>query len=216
MRNYPTDTEIQECFDYMFSLFADYERTDHLASLLKAHIEKDRDRLGEYHFADPTFEDMFLEIFLHENPLALILITHLYIETICDKIVNKILPQASEVFKNRRDITFSLKLDIIRASGKVPKSITSDIKNINVLRNQNAHNLGSSIEDFDFSRFTFCKDIYSKTNMVEFTVKWELHMYVLRYIAYFIALRLARDTRLIRSLKGRKKAKIPEGDDIPF
>ena len=216
IRDYPTDTEIQEYFDEIFTIFANYEHPGELEKLLKSHIETERDRLSAYHFADPIFEDMFLEIFLHENPIALILITHLHIETICDRVLNKILPEAPEVFKNRRDLTFSLKLDIIRASGKVPKSICYDMKTINTLRNQTAHNLRSSIEDFDFSRFTFCKDVYSKTKMVEFTVKWELHMHILRYIAYFIPVRLVRDTCLIKSLKGRKKAKLPEGEDIPF
>lgn len=215
-RNYPVDTDIQEFFDEIFTIFANYERPDDLEKLLNSQIEADRDKLGEYHFADPIFDDMFQEIFLHENPIALTLITHLYIETICDRVLNSILPEAPAVFKNRRDITFSLKLDIIRASGKVPKSICSDIKTINILRNQTAHNLGGSIEEFDFSRFSFCSDIYSKTKMEEFTVKWELHMHILRYIAYFIPVRLARDTRLIKSLKGRRKAKLPKGEDIPF
>lgn len=216
LSTYPSDEQIQMFFDEIFGLFARYDHPSELEANLNARIVADREELAQYHFADPVFEDMFREVFLHENPIALILITHLYVEKICDRLVHKILPKASEAFKGRKDITFSLKFDIIRASGKVPSDILNDIKVVNVLRNHTAHNLDSSIEDFDFSRFTFCKEIYYKTQMVEHTVKWELHMHLLRYIAYFVPVRLARDTRLIKSLKGRRKAALREKDDIPL
>jgi hypothetical protein len=217
VRSYPTDLEIQGLFDEIFAIFADCKHLLKLEDTLKLRVEADLAMLSQYHFADPLFEDMFREIFIHENPIALILITHLYIESICDKIINKILPNAKEVFKNNKNLTFSLKLDIIQASGKVPKPMCSDIKLINTLRNRTAHNLTYSIEEFDFSRFTFCNNMYQKTGAVECMLQWELHMHVLRYIAYFISIRLARDTRLIKSLKGRRKPQpVEDGDDIPF
>ncbi len=63
---------------------------------------------------------------------------------------------------DRRDFTFSLKLDILRSKNYLDEKLYSDVILLNKLRNKFAHNLFYDLSDFDMSKFYYCDELYDR------------------------------------------------------
>jgi len=89
----------------------------------------------------------------HEDELGLIVKGHLLIEYIINKIIERKCKNPKIILLNRQNYTFSVKLQIVFSMGFLPQSIYRNIRRVNRIRNEFAHNLEPNYDKIDF-KFT--------------------------------------------------------------
>lgn len=82
-----------------------------------------------------------------DDILAIVLKTHLYTEYWIDQLVKEVSLTANESIK----YSFAVKLNLIYNMGCIPEALYLNIKKLNKLRNQFAHNLDFDINDADWN-----------------------------------------------------------------
>jgi hypothetical protein len=91
----------------------------------------------------------------HEDELGLIIKGHLFVEFVINQIILKRCKSPKEILKDSRAYPFSVKLQLIYSMGLVPNHIYHNIRKINRIRNELAHNLEIDYKKIDF---TFRRD----------------------------------------------------------
>lgn len=98
----------------------------------------------------------------HEDELGLIIKGHLLVEFIIDQVILKRCKSPKDILKDSRAYPFSVKLQIVYSMGLVPNNIYQNIRKINRIRNELAHNL-----EIDYRKIDF---MFYKDNGVEMSI----------------------------------------------
>ncbi|HEX8599430.1 MAG TPA: hypothetical protein VF952_13045 [Chloroflexia bacterium] len=104
----------------------------------------------------------------HEDVLGIVLKGHLLIEYVLNKIIERQFRDSKGMLTDHRSFTFSVKLQMLYASHNLPEYLYRNIRNINKIRNQVAHNLDV---DFDSVDFVFHKSDGETINLREAAIK---------------------------------------------
>lgn len=99
----------------------------------------------------------------HEDELGLIIKGHLFVEFIINQIILKRCKSPKEILKDSRAYPFSVKLQLIYSMGLLPNPIYRNVRKINRIRNELAHNL-----EIDYNKIDF---IFHRTDGKEVSVK---------------------------------------------
>jgi hypothetical protein len=87
----------------------------------------------------------------HENELGLIIKGHLFVEFVINQIILKRCKGPKEILKDSRTYPFSVKLQLVYSMGLLPNPIYQNIRKINRIRNDLAHNLEINYGKIDFT-----------------------------------------------------------------
>ena len=87
----------------------------------------------------------------HEDELGLIIKGHLFVEFIIDQIILKRCKSPKAILKDSRAYPFSVKLQMIYSMGLMPYQIYQNVRKINRIRNELAHNLEVNYKKIDFT-----------------------------------------------------------------
>jgi hypothetical protein len=90
----------------------------------------------------------------HEDELGLIIKGHLFVEFVINQIILKRCKSPKEILKDSRAYPFSVKLQLSYSMGLISNPIYQNIRKINRIRNELAHNLEIDYRKIDF---TFCR-----------------------------------------------------------
>ena len=165
--------------------------------------------------------DYLSELFLHQHPLVLVLTMHLFVEAFLDEIIKRKFHDSKRLFQ-RREFTFSFKLDLLKSKNYLDEALFRDISLLNSLRNKYSHKLTFGIGEFDFSQFTYCQDVYQWIQHYDdgLGVRDMVHPFLLRYILYFLLDRMTDRHPFLSDLKSFHFEDVAglagSEDDIPF
>ena len=87
----------------------------------------------------------------HEDELGLIIKGHLFVEFVINQIILRRCKSPKEILTDSRAYPFSVKLQLVYAMGLIPNPIFQNIRKINRIRNELAHNLEIDHERIDFT-----------------------------------------------------------------
>ncbi|HEY4761154.1 MAG TPA: hypothetical protein VIH42_11290 [Thermoguttaceae bacterium] len=87
----------------------------------------------------------------HEDELGLVIKGHLFVEFVINQIVLKRCKSPKSILDDHRAYPFSVKLQIIYSMGLIPAYIYQNIRKINRIRNELAHNLEINTNKIDFT-----------------------------------------------------------------
>ena len=90
--------------------------------------------------------DIFKRLTKLKEDRAIVLVGALFVENAVDQLITSIIPDFSKVNK-RKEITFSVKIDLAKALNMAPSSILNCADRIRDIRNEFAHNI--ELETFD-------------------------------------------------------------------
>jgi hypothetical protein len=138
-------------------------------------------------------------IYDDKNPISLTLKSHLFLENFLDEIIRKKFKKPEILFK-RREITFSVKIDLLYAGNHLTEDLYNDITRVNSLRNKFAHNLHCDIADYDITRFKFMEDI-KKIRAIKVETKRAVNTYYLRLAYHYLILRLTNKYQFLTDLR---------------
>ncbi|MCX9026333.1 MAG: hypothetical protein OIN85_09600 [Candidatus Methanoperedens sp.] len=169
---------------------------------------KERDLIERDFYIKTTHEKPLGSEFLRKiydeiDPLSLIVKAHLFVENFLDEII-RIKFRNSQLILDRRDFTFSLKLDILRSKNYLDEKLYSDIMLLNKLRNKFAHDLFYDISDFDMSKFYYCDGFYDKVKTNSKEAKRVLNIHILRIVLCQLLFRLTKKYPFISDIKIKK------------
>lgn len=99
----------------------------------------------------------------HEDELGLIVKGHLLIEYVINKIIEKKCKDPKVILLNQQNYTFLIKLQIVFSMGLLPQSIYKNIKRVNRIRNELAHNLEPKYDKIDFE---FVRDAVTSEEII--------------------------------------------------
>ncbi len=89
----------------------------------------------------------------HEDELGLIIKGHLLIEFIINLIIQKRCKSPNVILEDHRTYSFSVKLQLVYSMDLLPKHIYLNIRKVNKIRNQLAHNLELDTDKLDYKLF---------------------------------------------------------------
>ncbi len=87
----------------------------------------------------------------HEDELGLVIKGHLFVEFVINQIILKRCKSPKEILNDSRAYPFSVKLQIVYSMGLMPNPIHQNIRKINRIRNELAHNLNIDYKKVDFT-----------------------------------------------------------------
>jgi hypothetical protein len=86
----------------------------------------------------------------HEDELGLVVKGHLFIEFVINQMILKRCKSPKTILEDHRSYPFSVKLQIVYSMGLLPHPIYLNIRRVNKIRNQFAHNLEIDVNKIDF------------------------------------------------------------------
>ena len=208
-------------FEAIVDCCEDYALVEDLEKYLAGRTASERDAILKNARFGPLGSDLLRQLFLHESPLSLVVTAHLFFEAFLEEIIRRKFPHCEILFK-RRDFSYSLKLDLLRAKGSLDAAIYNDLRLLGNLRNKFAHNLEFSLAEFDFTRFTYCKEIYRESAWDWAEGHVRINLYLLRHILQLLLMRLTERHPFIVELKSSYaqdetyEADHDDDDEIPL
>ncbi len=100
---------------------------------------------------DKEFERFQAATGKENDPIILLLRSHLYSESLLERIITFMLPRGDKLIENG-NLTYHNKLVVVEALDCLPDIIVSSLRNLNKVRNQCAHELNRKITDGDITR----------------------------------------------------------------
>lgn len=152
----------------------------------------------------PLGSELLRKIYLEEDPLALVLKAHLIIEIVLDEIIRKKFRYGNVLLK-RKDVSFSLKKDILRSKNYLDLNLHSDIRLLNDLRNKYAHDYFYDIADFDMSKFYYCDRLYDGVPTKRAKTKRLINLKTFQFfVLVYLLTRLTKKFPFIADIKIKK------------
>lgn len=152
----------------------------------------------------PLGSELLRKIHLEEDPLALVLKAHLIIEIVLDEIIRKKFRHGSILLK-RKDVSFSLKKDILRSKNYLDLNLHSDIHLLNDLRNKYAHDYFYDLAEFDMNKFYYCNGLYDGVFADKARTRRLLNLKTFQFlILFFLLARLTKKFPFIADIKIKK------------
>ena len=91
----------------------------------------------------------------HEDELGLIIKGHLFVEFVVNQVILKRCKSPKTILNDHRAYPFSVKLQMVYSMSLLPNHIYQNIRKINRIRNELAHNLEVDNKKIDF---TLCRE----------------------------------------------------------
>jgi hypothetical protein len=126
--------------------------------------------------------NFFQLIFSIDDPLHLIIRSHLYTEVMLNTVIRNNFKNPEKII----DFSYSQKIKILFALGKLDNQLYADLNQLNQLRNKFAHNLKYDIAEFDFSKFSDLNGIYVLKDYTRKSAKKSLNLLLFKYESLFI------------------------------
>jgi hypothetical protein len=114
----------------------------------------------------------------------LILLSHLYFENFINEIIRKRLDASSKIL----DFSFNIKLEILRASKIIDDSLYIELRFVNNLRNNYAHNLYFDVLDYNFEKSSAIKNLKILNKYHSKRAKKKLYDFILRIYLIYLAM----------------------------
>ena len=113
----------------------------------------------------------------------LILVSHLYFENFIDEIIGKRLDATSRIL----DFSFHIKLEILHASKIIDDSFYTELRFVNILRNNYAHNLYFDVLDYNFNKSSAIKSLKVLNKYSSNRARKKLYDFIVRiYLIYLV------------------------------
>ena len=176
---------------------------DRLKHFISSREESEGNLWSKYGKKDLLGGKFLFEIYSQRDIRNLVILSQLYLEYICDKIIKKRFRYPEKIFNS--NLSFYQKLNVLRAEGYLSEDVYNDLDLINRLRNKYAHELFYDITNFDFSKFSFFEDLYGMVNPKEKDIKIMMYRYVLKLVLHLIIERLGHKFPFIENLKSERK-----------
>jgi hypothetical protein len=183
-----------EWFDWMIGAMASWKTEKELVRYLKQDIN-----LGNL-IEGPLGSHFLKHVAQERDVLNLTLKAHLYIENFLEEILKRKFMHGA-ILLNNRDVTFSLKLDILRAKNYLDEKLYHDIRLINRLRNKFAHELTFDIGSFDMSQFSYCEGLYQDVRTKKAETRRLVNIHIFKHVLLYLLLRLTEEHEFIAEIK---------------
>ena len=128
---------------------------------LAAHLADEDRRTEALLSAGPLRADLVRHLYAQHDALGLVLRGRLHLEELLDTIIAKKFKYPDVLLHGR--LSFSAKMDILRAVNALDERTYRDLIHISRLRNSFAHHLSSDLGASDLSAFTDCKGLKAFT-----------------------------------------------------
>jgi hypothetical protein len=93
-------------------------------------------------------------LLLNKNPRDMTILSHLILENMIEEIIRKKVKEPNPIL----EYSFYNKIKIMYSFGLIPEEMFRNLKLINTIRNNFAHNLKFSLTDFSFNDFSYFKN----------------------------------------------------------
>ncbi len=137
--------------------------------------------------------NFFKVVFSIDDPLHLVIRSHLYTEVMLNAVIRKNFKNPEKII----DFSYSQKIKILYALGKLDNQLSADLSQLNQLRNKFAHNLKYDIAEFDFSKFSDLNGIYTLKDYNRKSAKKSLNLLLFKYESLFILEKMTNHFREI-------------------
>jgi len=161
-----------------------------------AHLADEDRRTEEVLAAGPLDAELVHHLYAQKDALGLILRGRLHLEELLEAIIAKKFKYADILLHGR--LSFSAKMDILRASNALDAKTYRDLVQISRLRNAFAHHLSSSLSVSEVSGLSDCPALRAVVSKFESPdVRAQIALFVLRQVLLQVLLRLALRHKLI-------------------
>jgi hypothetical protein len=193
-------------FDNMFRVFEKHPTAQGLIDWINDFEKINKAAFLKETKKQPLGAEFIRRLFSSDDALSFVITSHLFIETFINEIIRKKFSK-SFLILNKREFSFSLKLDLLKSKNYFDDNLYLDLQLINTLRNKFAHNLNYDIAIFDASKFTYCDRSYEFLTPNSKVVKRKVNLFILRLVLYNLLLKLTDKYPFIG------KITIPDDDD---
>lgn len=125
--------------------------------MLASHLAGEDRRTEALLLAGPLNAELVRHLYAQQDALGLVLRGRLHLEELLEAIIAKKFKYPDVLLHGR--LSFSAKMDILRASNALDLKTYRDLIHISRLRNSYAHHLSSDLSAYDLSAFTDCKGL---------------------------------------------------------
>ncbi len=146
-------TNRQHWFRDIFRALLSLESEDALAP----HLADEDKRTEALLTAGPLDAGLVHHLYVQQDALGLVLRGRLHLEELLEAIIAKKFKYPDVLLHGR--LSFSAKMDILRAANALDDRTYRDLIHISRLRNSFAHHLSSDLAAYDLSAFTDCKGL---------------------------------------------------------
>jgi len=166
-----------------------------------AHLADEDRRTETVLAAGPLNAGMVHHLYAQKDALGLVLRGRLHLEELLEAIIAKKFQYADVLLHGR--LSFSAKMDILRASNALDAKTYRDLVQISRLRNAFAHHLSSSLSVSEVSGFSDCPALKAVASKFETPdVRGQIALFVFRQVLLQLLLRLALRHKLIGQAEG--------------
>ena len=109
-----------------------------------------------------------------DEPRILTIVIHLYIENFIEEIIKKKIKRSSKILK----YSFKQKLEILYSMDIIPENFYEDINFINNTRNNYAHKLNFTINNFDFKKSNKLRNYYNLNPYKRKDLKSKFYLFI--------------------------------------
>lgn len=134
-------------------------------------------------------DEIACALFSADSALATVLQSHLFLEWCLGQILFSEFPNYPAIAVTK-EYSFSIKLDFAFAANLIPEVLYDDLKTMNKIRNQFAHNRHIEIADIDLSSFTWFKETGIKFKDEDRDSLGVRVLLSMRVIAFFLVLEM--------------------------
>lgn len=162
---------------------------------LTQHLADEDKRTESFFAAGPLPAELVRHLYAQNDALGLVLRGRLHLEECLDAVIAKKFKHPDVLLHGR--LSFSAKMDILRAAGYLDEKTYRDLVHISRLRNSFAHHLSSRLGVSDLGAFSGCTG--SKAAASKFEVpnaRAQIAVFVFRQIILQLLLRLAARHKL--------------------
>ena len=156
---------------------------------LERHLAEENLRMEGIWAAGPLDAALVRRLYAQQDPLSLVLRGRLHLEETLDAVIVKKFKHPEILLQGR--LSFSAKMDLLRAAGFLDDKLYRDLVHASRLRNSYAHHLSSDIGEYDLSTFSDCAGLKAVTQKFGSPEAREcINLFVFRQILLHLLLRL--------------------------
>lgn len=192
-----TMTNRQHWFRDIFRGLRLLESEDALAQ----HLADEDRRMEALYAAEPLAAALVRHVYAQNDALGLVLRGRLHLEECLDAVIARKFKHPGILLSGR--LSFSAKMDILRAASYLDEKTYYDLVHISRLRNSFAHHLSSRLGVSDLGAFSGCAGIKAAAQKFEAPeARAKIAVFVFRQIVLQLLLRLAVRHKLTGSAGG--------------
>jgi hypothetical protein len=193
------DREARETIEITIDVLSTFASEDEIIAFIHESELTTSNTIKSNAFYGVLGSEFMKHIYDDKNPMSLTLKSHLFIENFLDEIIRKKFKKPEILFK-RREITFSVKNDLLYANNYLTEDLYNDITRINSLRNKFAHNLLFDIADYDITKLKYMESI-KNIKAINIETKRVVNTYYLRLAYYYLIVRLTKKYQFLSDIR---------------